>query len=301
MILVAGGTGKLGRVLVPMLAARGLSVRVLTRDLGHGNDLISDNVELAVGDVRDEVALDRAMVGVQTVVSAVQGFTGVGGESPRTIDWLGNRALIKAAEKSAVDHFILVSVQGASAVHPMELFRMKYKAEQDLRTSSLSWTIIRATSFMEIWTSMIGTPLLETGKTRIFGKGDNPINFVSSHDVARFIELAATDPALRGEIVEVGGPENLTLYQVAQVFETVLGKTGKKTRIPRSVMRAMATLLRPLKPAMARQIQAGVVMDTAPMSFDSAATRAKFPTMQQTTLAEVIRRDFNVSSTGVEI
>ena len=38
---------------------------------------------------------------------------------------------------------------------------------------------------METWAGLVGEPLVETGKTRIFGRGGNPINFVSADDVAR--------------------------------------------------------------------------------------------------------------------
>ena len=48
---------------------------------------------------------------------------------------------------------------------------MKYMAEQKLKASGLAWTIIRPTAYMETWPSLIGEPLLETGRTRIFGRG----------------------------------------------------------------------------------------------------------------------------------
>jgi hypothetical protein len=39
------------------------------------------------------------------------------------------------------------------------------------------------------------------------------------------------------------------------------------------MMQLMSVALRPLNPALARQIQAGVVMDTRPMAFDAAGWR----------------------------
>ena len=68
---------------------------------------------------------------------------------------------------------------------------MKYAAEQALQASGLSWTIIRPTAYMETWAKLIGEPLVKTGKTRIFGRGVNPINFVSASDVAQFVASAA--------------------------------------------------------------------------------------------------------------
>jgi len=277
---------------VPLLTARGLAVRILTRDPARARHLQGDRVEIVAGDVRDRTAVDRAMAGVRTVISAIQGFSGTGGASPRTVDGQGNSILIQAAQAAGVDHFILVSVQGAVPDHPMDLFRMKHRAEQELRASGLTWTIIRPTAFMEVWARLIGEPLVTTGRTRIFGRGDNPINFVSAHDVARFIDLAVVDPALRGGVVEVGGPENLSLRQVAATVETVTGKMGAKSHVPLPMMRLMAVLMRPVNPALARQIQAGVVMDTRDMSFEPTDTSRRYPSIPLTSIADVVRRDY---------
>jgi uncharacterized protein YbjT (DUF2867 family) len=292
MILVAGGTGTLGSQVVSLLTARGLEVRIMTRDPARARHLEGDLVEIVPGDACDVRAVERAVAGTSTVISAIHGFSGTGDYNPRTVDRQANGNLIQAARAVAAEHFILVSIQGAAPDHPMELFRMKYVAEQELRASGLAWTVIRPTAYMETWARLIGEPLLATGRTRIFGRGTNPINFISVYDVARFVELAVVDPAMRGEIVEVGGPENLSMRQVARTFETVTGKTGRKSYVPLPMMRLMAVLMRPVNPTLARQVHAGVVMDTYQMSFDSSETTRRYPSIPLTTLAEVVRRDY---------
>ncbi|MBA2535562.1 MAG: NmrA family NAD(P)-binding protein [Rubrobacter sp.] len=185
-----------------------------------------------------------------------------------------------------------MSVQGAGRDHPMELARSKYAAEQELKASGLAWTIIRPTAYMETWAVLVGEPLLKTGKTRIFGRGNDPINFVSAHDVARFVEVAVIDPAMRGEVVEVGGPENLTMKQFAQTFEAVSGSVGKTRHVPLPMMRLMSAMMRPVNPTLARQVRAGVVMDTEDMSFDPTKTGRRYPSIPLTSLAEAVRRDY---------
>ncbi len=179
----------------------------------------------------------------------------------------------------------------------MGLFREKYAAEQALRGSGLAWTIIRPTASMETWAQMVSKPLVETGRTRIFGRGENPINFVAADDVARFVELAVIDPALRGQVVEVGGPENLTMRQVVETFQAVTGKAGKISQVPLPLMRALAVLLRPVNATIARQIQAGVVMDTCDMTFDPAETTRRYPVIVPTPLANVVARDYHTGRT----
>jgi len=292
MILIAGGTGTLGTQVVRLLTARGLEVRILTRDPARAEHLRGGLVEIVSGDVQDARAVESALAGAKTVISAIQGFGGAAPAGPQAVDRQGNSNLIKAAKAGAAEHFILVSIQGAAPEHPMELFRTKYLAEQELKASGLTWTIIRPTAYMETWATLIGQPLLKSGKTRIFGRGNNPINFVSAHDVARFVELAVVDPAMRGELVEVGGPENLSMNQFAQTFETVTEKAGKVSHVPLPMMRLMSVLMRPVNPTLARQIQAGVVMDTHDFSFDSSETSRSYRSVPLTSLADVVRRDY---------
>jgi uncharacterized protein YbjT (DUF2867 family) len=296
MVLVAGGTGRLGTQVVHRLTARQLKVRVLTRDPARARHLDSDLVEVVRGDVREQADAERATAGVSTVVSAIHGFAGVGDVSPRTVDGLGNSHLISAAKTNGAEQLVLVSVQGAAPDHPMELFRIKYAAEEEVRRSGLAWTVIRPTAFMELWAELIGGPLVKTGQTRIFGRGQNPINFVAAADVARMVEQAVVDSSLRSDTIEVGGPENLTLLQVAETFERETGKTGKKSHVTLPMMRLMSVVMKPMNPALARQIQAGVVMDTTDMTWDPARNR-RFPSGELVTLAKMVRRDYEQSLT----
>ncbi len=289
MILVTGGTGTLGRRLVVRLAASGELVRVLSRTPGTAQ--FDSNIEVVAGDVRERSSVARAMEGVTTVISAVHGFLGTGAAGPRGIDFEGNAILVDAAHRAGVEHFILVSVQGAATDSPLELARMKFAAEQNLRASGLAWTIIRPTAFMETWGHIIGDPAVRSGKTVIFGGGSNPINFVSAADVAHLIELAVHDPALRGEAIDFGGPHDLTLNQLADTIESLYGQPIARRHIPLTVMRAASVAVRPFKPALCRQIRAGVVMDTVAMAFDAALVRERFSSIPFTTFEDVVRAE----------
>lgn len=194
MILVAGGTGLLGARIVQRLTDRGEQVRVLTRDV-HRAAHLPAGTDIAVGDLR-HADLDAFVAGCSTVVSAVHGFAGPSRTSPAAVDRGGNLNLIAAATRTGVNRFVLVSVVGATAGHPMSLHRMKYAAEQELRGSGLNGVIVRATSFLETWREIIGAKLADGGPALVLGPGLNCINFVGADDVAAFVTLAATgDPA----------------------------------------------------------------------------------------------------------
>jgi uncharacterized protein YbjT (DUF2867 family) len=266
MIFVAGGTGRLGSLVVTSLAMRGLEVRVLTRDPARAQHLVGVASQVVVGDVRDPASLASAVQGVDIVVSAVQGFAGPGRVTPATVDRDGNANLVDAAAAVGAD-VVLLSVVGASADSPMELFRAKHAAEEHLRASGTGWTIVRATAFLELWAQIMARPI-------VFGHGDNPINFVSVADVAVVVERVVIDTTFRGQVVEVGGPQDLTFNELATMLQDIRGVGGKVRHVPRSALRAVAPF--------ARQARAAVAMDTTDMTFDATLTRAAFGDLPMT-------------------
>lgn len=276
MILVAGGSGRLGGLVARKLVGEGRSVRVLTRNPSAATDLVDSGVELVAGDVRDPDSLSPALVGVRTVISAVQGFVGSGGVTPASVDRDGNRNLVEAAVSASAD-VILISIVGAAPDHPMELFRMKWAAEEHLRATGLPWTIVRSNAFIETWVEVLRETAGTSGRPRVFGRGDNPINFVAVQDVADAVVRAAVDPALRGQVIEVGGPKNLTLNELARLVQAAMSTTGGLHHVPRPALRAMGATAGPFNPTMARMARASLAMDTCDLTFDAEASTRAYP------------------------
>ena len=273
-ILVAGGSGRLGTLLVERLAARGLEVRVLTRDPARADHLAGPTTEIVQGDVRDPASVTAAMAGVDMVVSAVHGFAGPGRVSPASVDREGNANLVDAAAAVAAD-VVLMSVVGASPTHPMELFRAKFAAEQYLRSRDLSWTIVRATAFVQLWAEIMAKPI-------VLGRGENPINFVSAHDVAGALERAVIDGGLRDTVLEVGGPQNLTFNQLAELLQQAREQRATVRHIPRWLLHTMTPF--------ARQARAAIAMDTIDMTFDAAPHRLAFADVPLTSVETALAR-----------
>lgn len=268
-VLVAGGTGRLGSLVVRRLADRGVGLRILTRDEDRARRLHEPGVDVAAGDVRRPETLAAAVQDVDVVVSAVHGFAGRG-LSPQSVDRDGNANLIGAAERAGAA-VVLMSIVEASSDNPMELLRCKDAAEHRLRASAVPWTIIRSAAFLELWVELVG-------KGIVFGRGDNPINFVSVQDVADVVTDAVLDPGMRGHVVEIIGPESLTFNQLAARVKEQAGDPKHVRHIPRSLLRIMAPLN--------RQPRAALVMDTTDMTYRSA-TGAR---VGQTSLDQAIAR-----------
>lgn len=276
MILIVGASGRLGSTVTQLLLAQGKAVRAMTRNPRNLAQLEQQGVEVVSGDLRDPATLLRACQGADQVLAAAHALVGKGDNNPSTVDNKGNRQLIDAAKVAGVKHFVFVSGQNASSDSSFEFSRIKYHTEEYLRASGLNFTILRPCAFMDLWAELVGKPILEQGKTTIFGRGNNPINFVAVKDVARFVDVALDDARARNQVIEVGGPANLTMNQVAEVFERTSGQQAKKRHIPLLMMRVMSILMQRANPALSRQICAGIYMDTANLSYDMAETASAF-------------------------
>ena len=288
MILVAGGSGHLGSVLVQRLVAAGTPVRVLTRVRARAAHLRDAAIEVVEGDVRVAADVQRAVNGTHVVVSAVHGFAGPGGVSPASVDREGNRHLIDAAARAGAT-VILMSVVGASSGHPIELFRMKDAAERHLRGSGAPWTIVRSTAFLETWIDLMAQTADRAGRVVVFGRGQNRINFVSVHDVAALVDRVIADPDARGQTIEIGGPENLTLTQLATAIQAA-GPTVAPRHVPRAALKGMSLILRPFWPERARQGSAALALDTMDLRFNPSALRARYPDISLTSPSEILAR-----------
>jgi uncharacterized protein YbjT (DUF2867 family) len=269
------------------LGARGIQVRVLTRDPSRADHLADQNVEVVTGDVRDPDSLRRATDGIEVVVSAMHGFTGPRGSSPATVDRDGNVNLIDATKAAGAD-LVLMSTVGAAADSPLEMFRMKHAAEQHAITSGVPTTIVRATAFLELWIEILQKTASRSGRPLVFGRGNNAINFVSVTDVAALVEQVVTDRTSRGRTFEIGGPENLTFNELAHAMQVAAGRGGAPRNVPPRMLRVMANTIGRVNPQVGRQARAALVMDDTDLTFDAADLHRAFPHVPFTPLSQVL-------------
>ena len=289
MIVIAGGTSTLGQRLVPRLVERGLPVRVFTRDASRARALAQGGFEVVVGDVRDRNRVAEAVQNAAAVISAIHGFIGTGSVTPESVDRDGNAHLISAAARNGAA-FMLISAIGTAPDHPWELMRAKHAAEENLRQSGVPYAIIRPSAFTETWGTMMLSSLQTSGRIQVFGRGDNPSNFVSVIDVAALVEQVVTGERLGSREIDFGGPDTLTFNQLAALVQDVAGRRATVRHIPRPVLRAISHVARPLNPQLARQSRGAVVLDTIDMSFDPGPARREFPALPETSVREALKK-----------
>jgi NADH dehydrogenase len=250
----------------------------MTRIVSKADELKTLGARPVRGDLTDPESLEFAMRGARAIVLSAHSLLGRGTEASELVDDEGHRTIIDRAKDTGVEHIIYTSVVGAASNHPIDFWRTKARIEKHLQESGITFTIVRATAFMETHAYLlVGKPVIEGKRVMLFGKGRNPRNFVAAEDVAKVIVGALRIPSLRGTIIEVGGPQNLTTREIVETFERVSGKKAKVGHIPLSVARAMSGVIKPMHPGISRVMKLGVWNETHDQTFDPSSLRTRIP------------------------
>ena len=181
VVLVAGATGGTGRALVRDLGSQGYSVRALVRDEDKARTVLGDEIEYALGDVREIDTLLAAMDGVAFVISAIGSSRSDPTNNPEAVDYGGVKNLADAAAATGVRQFVLVSSSGVTDEDHFlnkafdNILIWKFKGEEALRASGVPYTIVRPGG-------LVNTPGGEFSV--IFAQGDTTGGRISRQDVA---------------------------------------------------------------------------------------------------------------------
>ena len=270
-ILVVGATGLLGYETCRRLTATH-AVRALVRETSDPTrraELEELGAELVEGDLKDPSSLTAACSGVQAVVATASStLSRQDGDTIETVDRRGQLALVRAAGDAEVAHFVFVSFRRQEGVtHP--LAEAKRAVEGELRSSRLTWTILQASYFMEVWLSPALGFEPANGTARIYGDGRNRISWISFRDVARVAAATLDRPEARNRILHVGGPEAVSPLDVVRTFEAVAATDIAVEHVPEGDLEAqLATATDPLQKSFAGlmlQYARGDAMDTSPV------------------------------------
>ena len=205
LVLVAGATGRTGRLVVSNLLEQGYPVRALVRDMDRGHEILGEGVEYAEGDVRDIDSLRAAMQGASSLIITIGSSRKDGSDNgPEFVDYGGVKNLAQAAADISVQQVVLMSSAGVThedhVLNQMfdNLLIWKSRGEDALRGSGVDYTIVRPGGLME-------TPGDETAV--VFEQGDRRTGMISREDVALVCVAALQVPAARNKTFEVFGSE----------------------------------------------------------------------------------------------
>ena len=215
-ILVTGGTGTLGRLVVPRLRDAGGKVRVLSRRAREA----ADGVEFVPGDLDTGEGIDAAVAGTEVIVHCAGSQKGDGDKA---------RTLVRAASRAGAPHLVNISVVGADRIPVASrvdramfgYFGAKLDAERVIAGSGLPWTTLRATQFYDLLL-MVARPMARLPVIPVpAGVKFQPVD--AAEVAARLAELALGPPA--GLVPDLAGPR---VYPMAELLRGYLRAAGKR-------------------------------------------------------------------------
>ena len=193
MILVLGGTGKVGRRLARNLQEGGYPVRAASR----------------TGEVRFDWGQPS------TWDTVLQGSTKVFAMAPNRVP---NPAFVERAVALGVEHIVLLSSMGIEEVGDERLMA----AEQAVETSGAAWTILRPASFNQNFDEGFFRQAIAAGEL-VMPLGDLKQAFVDVDDIAAVAAVVLTIAGHTGRRYEVTGPRSLGY---AEALDIIAGHVG---------------------------------------------------------------------------
>jgi uncharacterized protein YbjT (DUF2867 family) len=230
-ILITGGTGTLGRRVVPLLRAAGHDLRVLTRH----DQQPAEGVEYVAGDLATGAGVDAAVAGVSTILHCAGSTKG---DEQKTL------SLVRGAARAGAPHLVYISVVGADRIQVVShldraafgYFAAKRAAELVVENSGLPWTTLRATQFHDL----ILTTAAALAKLPVMPVPAVRYQPVDAGEVAeRLVELTLGRP--RGLVPDLAGPR---VYALDELARSYLRATGRRrlilpVRMPGGAFRAI--------------------------------------------------------------
>jgi uncharacterized protein YbjT (DUF2867 family) len=176
-----------------------------------------------------------------------------------TVDRDGSLTLLRAAVAAGAEHFVFTSVSPALPANNA-FVRYKREVEGAVRATSMRWTILQPSAFMEIHAGPIAGWDFSSGRARLMGSGRAVIAYVSAKDVAAFAVGALEKGRTLNRDVHITGPEPLTGLDAVAVAERVMGRSFTVQRIPTAALHAMRVALRPFHPVFSTLVAMGLGM-----------------------------------------
>jgi uncharacterized protein YbjT (DUF2867 family) len=218
-ILVTGGTGTLGRLVVPRLQNEDCKVRVLSRGSRAG----AGGIEFVTGDLTTGEGIDAAVDGAEVIVHCAGSSKG---------DEEKARTLVRAASRAGVRHLVYISVVGADRIPIASsvdramfgYFGSKLAAEDVVAGPGVPWTTLRATQFHDlvlvVARQMVKLPVIPAPAGFRF----QPVD--AGEVAARLAELALGPPA--GLVPDIAGPR---IYGIDELIRKYLQASGRRRPI----------------------------------------------------------------------
>lgn len=238
-IFLTGATGFVGRHLVPALLRGRHRLRCLVRSASKAELLRTLGCGVVLGDLLDPHAWEGSLHETELIIHLASLHRGAP-SLIRRINTEGTAVLLRAAHVYKVKKILYLSTVTASNRPTWPYAHSVWLAEQVIKESSLSSTILRCSVIVGPGDPFLGgilhlarrwpvVPIIGSGKTRF-----QPI---SVHDVVRCILRAISSDRYDMRTLNIGGPEILSYDQIVRMILEALQMEKRVIYLPRRVTR----------------------------------------------------------------
>jgi NAD(P)H dehydrogenase (quinone) len=217
-ILVTGATGNIGRLTLQHLLKRlpASNLVGLARDPTKAGDLAAEGIEIRQGDYLDYDGLVRVFKGIEKVmlVSATA-FTDRNTQ---------HENVINAAREAHVEHIVFMPIirkSGSAFILP-QVTEEDLFVEKRLKSSGLTYTLVRHPPFLDSVEFYVGSNALEAGVHAPAGAGK--AGYASRDDLAEAHAVVLSEPGHENKAYSLHGDPAVSFADVAQILSEISGK-----------------------------------------------------------------------------
>ena len=250
LVTIFGGSGFVGRYAARELVKKGWRVRVACRRVNLAGEVRLAGapgwVDIAQANIRDRASIERALEGADAVVNLVGVLIEKGKQTFEATQAEGAALLADVAAAKGITRFVQVSAIGADADSKSDYARTKAEAEEAVRATLPSSTILRPSvvfgpedGFFNKFAQMARFTLMMPA----IGGGKTKMQPVYAGDVAEAIAVAVDTPETAGKTYELGGPRVYTMNEIYDFIFRTTDRARFKIGLPFFIARPLGYLI----------------------------------------------------------
>jgi NADH dehydrogenase len=247
LAIVFGGSGFVGRHIVRALAREGWRIRVAVRrpDLaGFLRPLgVVGQIELVQANLRYPESIAAALEGADAVVNAAGIQRQRGRQTYEAVHAVGAGAIARAVATAGIDKFVHVSGVGADARSPNPYIASKGRGESAVREAAPAAIILRPSVVFgpeDDFLNRFGALARALPALPLFGGGATKLQPAFVGDVALAALAVIGDASAAGRVYELGGPEVLTLREIAALTLRIVERRRALVPVPFALAKLIA-------------------------------------------------------------
>ena len=238
-VLLAGGTGYLGRHILKVLSEQQVDTIAVVRKGKKSSLKKLSSIHTIEAEVTKVKTLQGIFKGVDIVISTIGITRQKDGLTYWDVDYQANKNLLDQAISEGVKKFIYVASLNGEKMLDLKICEAKEQFVADLKTSGIDYCIVRPNGFFSDLGEFL--EMASKGRVYLFGKGKYRLNPIDGEDLA--IEIVNILRTNQTELT-IGGPHIFSHNELVSLVSDVLGKKVKITYLPNWIKKMILFFLR---------------------------------------------------------